>query len=559
MLERVFTCISTFELLDSRHLLSNDTWITFSLWIVSTSIIHAFLRRHEPTFFGYLYGLGFFLVLFGLLFRSSLVALKILVMGNLLLGIHIAFYRLTWHELRAFPGPPLGAITQFWVLREAYLGRTRFTMHKLGLKYGDWVRIGPNELYTGSVDALWAIMGPKGWAKGVSYDSGITKDRQGGDSVLTLKSLADHAPRRRIWEKAFTPKAIASYLPSIEARIEQLLTVVDDHVLNNQPMDLCLQIGYFAYDTMTDMAFGGGTNLLLTQKDKHGILHHMGQVVQQVGILRNVPWVTALVNSFSNAKIREQASFREFTKSMFVRRYKQGLATELDVFHYLLGEDSETGTKLNISELLADSTLVVIAGADTTRTVLIALFLYLLRSPEHMRRLQSALEEATDLSGPSLARIPYLDACLKEAMRLQPPSPANLQRVCPPEGAVIDGKMIPGGTKVRFSNWAMQRDARYFEAPEVFWPERWLNNPSPAQPHNPRALFAFMIGPGTCVAKNLAWMEMRLVVAHLLQKYDFQFAPGFDHEAFEKSWTDAYLILIEEPFLVQLKPRNWRS
>lgn len=127
-----------------------------------------------------------------------------------------------------------------------------------------------------------------------------------------------------------------------------------------------------------------------------------------------------------------------------------------------------------------------------------------------MSRLQSALE-ATDLTPASLAKIPYLDACLKEAMRLQPPSPANLQRVCPPEGAVIDGRRIPGGTKVRLSNWAMQRDARYFEAPDVFWPERWLTSPSPAQPHTPRALFAFMIGPGTCVAKNLALMEMRLV------------------------------------------------
>jgi cytochrome P450 len=150
---------------------------------------------------------------------------------------------------------------------------------------------------------------------------------------------------------------------------------------------------------------------------------------------------------------------------------------------------------------------------------MIAFFLYMLKHPSCMEKLQAELLAAPDLSPPTLARLEYLTACLQEAMRLQPPSPANLQRMCPPGGAVICGKKIPEGTKVRFSNYAVQRDDRYFNNPDQFRPERWLKKSAESEKLgekdterlNEKAFFSFLIGPGACVAKTLAWMEMRLV------------------------------------------------
>ncbi|PLW22805.1 hypothetical protein PCASD_12137 [Puccinia coronata f. sp. avenae] len=409
-------------------------------------------------------------------------------------------------------------------------------------------------------------MGSKGWPKGPSYDSGITKGDAGGDSVLTIKTLPEHATRRRIWTKAFTPKAIAEYLPSIETRLDEMISIIDDHVKQKQDVDLCLQLGCFVYNTMCDMAFGAlaGSDLLKSQEEKHRILTHMGRVVRQVGILRNMPWLTPLVQAWPSTQREDQSQFKEFTRSMFLRRRNQGLGSQIDVFHYLLGEDTETGTRLSVAELAADSTLLVITGSDTTRTVMIAFFLYMLKHPSCMEKLQAELLAAPDLSPPTLARLEYLTACLQEAMRLQPPSPANLQRMCPPGGAVICGKKIPEGTKVRFSNYAVQRDDRYFNNPDQFRPERWLKKSAESEKLgekgterlNEKAFFSFLIGPGACVAKTLAWMEMRLVVATLLTTYDLAFAEGFDPEAFESSWTDAYLLSIEEPFKVTFTPKN---
>lgn len=147
------------------------------------------------------------------------------------------------------------------------------------------------------------------------------------------------------------------------------------------------------------------------------------------------------------------------------------------------------------------------------RTILIALFLYLIRSPKSMNRLKSELDSLIDLSVSNLNQLNYLNACIKEVMRLQPPSPSSLQRICPKGGMIIDGRFIPEGTKVRFSNFAIQRDSRYFSDPDLFKPERWLDDQplSFSSSHDPRAFFPFLIGPGTCVAKNLALVELRMV------------------------------------------------
>lgn len=534
-----------------------------SLLLTLSAASHFILRRHEPTAFYYACFQSAFLILLRVVLWVPVdTAILSIFIFNLFLGIQIAFYRTFWHGLREFPGPKLAALTQAWILREAYIGRLRFTMLELSRKYGEWVRIGPNELYTTNLEALYAIMGPKGWPKSPSYDSGLTKGDLGGDSVLTIKTLPEHAIRRRIWNKAFTANAIQGYLPSIEKRLDEMMGVIDSHTKHRKPVDLRLQLGCFVYDTMCDMAYGAltGPDLLQTQEDKHQLLTQMGQVVRQVGIIRNMPWLTPLVNTFSNAG-KQQEDFKEFTRSMFLRRQAQGLGSRFDVFHYLLGEDTETGARLSRTELAADSTLLVITGSDTTRTVLTVLFLYLLKHPHCLQELQKELSAAPDLSPSGLSQLQYLNACLHEVMRLQPPSPSNLQRICPPGGALICGKHIPEGTRVRFSPYAIHRDPRYFDRPEEFRPERWMKEEisdkkvEKASILNEKAFFAFLLGPGACVARNLAWLEMRLVVATIITNYDLEFAEGFDPVAFESSWTDAYLLLIDQPFLVTFTPK----
>ncbi|MEX8519044.1 MAG: cytochrome P450 [Leptothrix sp. (in: b-proteobacteria)] len=114
-----------------------------------------------------------------------------------------------------------------------------------------------------------------------------------------------------------------------------------------------------------------------------------------------------------------------------------------------------------------------------------------------------------------LAALPWLTATLKEAMRLYPPIAALLTRRTT-QAIQVGGWTIPRGALLYVTPWVLQRDARWFEQPEAFRPERFL----PDAPPPPRgAWIAFGVGPRVCIGQHFAMLEMTLVAAMLLQRY----------------------------------------
>lgn len=73
-------------------------------------------------------------------------------------------------------------------------------------------------------------------------------------------------------------------------------------------------------------------------------------------------------------------------------------------------------------------------------------------------------------------KLPYLQACIKEGLRIFPPVAALRARITPPEGDHLNGYFVPGGVNVGFNLRAMQRHQVYGSDPEVFRPERWLES-----------------------------------------------------------------------------------
>ena len=90
---------------------------------------------------------------------------------------------------------------------------------------------------------------------------------------------------------------------------------------------------------------------------------------------------------------------------------------------------------------------IISAGSETTATLLSGAVYYLLKSPEKLQKLTSeirdSLPDANKMTFLDLARLPYLNACLQEAMRIYPPVPGVLPRRTLPGGAVISGHFIP--------------------------------------------------------------------------------------------------------------------
>ena len=132
---------------------------------------------------------------------------------------------------------------------------------------------------------------------------------------------------------------------------------------------------------------------------------------------------------------------------------------------------------------VTDSQPTSFAGADTTAISLRAIFYYLARNPSVQSALFAEIDRADaagHLSHPvtfaEAMNLPYLQAAIKEALRMHPGVGLLLERVVPPEGAEFESVYLPGGTVVGMNPWVVARDRGvYGEDADAFRPERWLD------------------------------------------------------------------------------------
>ena len=100
-----------------------------------------------------------------------------------------------------------------------------------------------------------------------------------------------------------------------------------------------------------------------------------------------------------------------------------------------------------MDKLQANCSLLIIGGSETTATLLSGVTYYLLTNPEAMRKLtaeiRSSFKSEEDIDFMSVSTLPYLLACLDEALRMYPPVPLGLPRVVPKGGATVSGHFVP--------------------------------------------------------------------------------------------------------------------
>jgi cytochrome P450 len=118
-----------------------------------------------------------------------------------------------------------------------------------------------------------------------------------------------------------------------------------------------------------------------------------------------------------------------------------------------------------------------------------------------------------------------------------------------------NGRVIPEWTQLALHTYSIHRDPRYFHTPDAFLPERWFGKGAPAGEHNTAAFIPFSYGPTICAGKNLALMEMRMVLCWILQHFRFSRAPGVAYEEWEEKIQD-WFVVHHEPLLVNVTRRE---
>ncbi|KAJ4702076.1 putative Cytochrome P450 [Melia azedarach] len=177
---------------------------------------------------------------------------------------------------------------------------------------------------------------------------------------------------------------------------------------------------------------------------------------------------------------------------------------------------------------------VFIAGSDTSAVTVVWAMTYLMKNAEAMRKAQEEIRHVTGNKGfvdeDDIQRLPYVEAIVKETMRLQPTIPLLLPRETM-EKCSIDGYEIPARTRVYVNIWAIGRDPEVWDEPERFDPDRFMGSSSSIDLKGQNfELIPFGAGRRICPGMSMGLATVQLALANLLYKFDWEMPSGMKVE-----------------------------
>ncbi|EME82106.1 uncharacterized protein MYCFIDRAFT_139090 [Pseudocercospora fijiensis CIRAD86] len=132
--------------------------------------------------------------------------------------------------------------------------------------------------------------------------------------------------------------------------------------------------------------------------------------------------------------------------------------------------------------------------------------------------------------------MPYLQACIKEGLRIHPVVAVPLEQVVPKGGLTLSGTYFPAGTIIGCSPFVVARDEKLFPHPDTFRPERWLEASGQNLLAMERGSLAWGSGKRVCIGKNVAMLEMSKLIPQLLRRYSLELERNVDRTSSVKSW-----------------------
>ena len=201
------------------------------------------------------------------------------------------------------------------------------------------------------------------------------------------------------------------------------------------------------------------------------------------------------------------------------------------VLHGIFNSDLPQSDK-TAARIYQEAMTLVGAGSETTGSALEHVFYHVLSNPSIKARLCEEITKGAEdgdlMSNQTLKNLPYLEACIKEGLRMGNEVCGRLARVDPVNVITYKSYHFPPSTVISMSMRDMHLDSNCHPDPTTYNPDRFLD---PTMRKQSERFFApFGQGTRSCVGRDLAMLEMTMVVANLLYR--------FDVELFETTWED---------------------
>jgi benzoate 4-monooxygenase len=175
---------------------------------------------------------------------------------------------------------------------------------------------------------------------------------------------------------------------------------------------------------------------------------------------------------------------------------------------------------------------MLVAGHDTTAYQLSMTLIEIVKHPLVLRKLQEELDRALpnrddNFSADALTELTYLNCVINEGNRLQPVGSQGSVREAPCD-VEYEGMTIPKGSTVIVPAYAMHRSS-IIRKPDEFIPERWLAD-DPELETLKSLFYPFSSGKRNCVGQNLAMLELRMFIATLFRRFNFELVSKVSYE-----------------------------
>ncbi|PYI01496.1 cytochrome P450 [Aspergillus sclerotiicarbonarius CBS 121057] len=425
----------------------------------------------------------------------------------------IFFYQRLSSPVSNIPGPWYTKFTSLVVKYHEFSARRRTFIHELHKEYGPVVRIAPNEVSFATLDAIREIYA----SGGSGYDKTEFYDLFRQFRIKTMFSTLDkqgHSERKRQLADRYAMSNIMRehHMSAIRDNAKSFVS----KCATGLSVDVYVYLHCYALDCVTNFMFSPRGLKSLNDEEDFDLMAEMTyhNSLQKVLLHYYLPQLAPYFPSWLLPRRAPKAN-----------EYVHRVTAEDDPEEYsLVARLRRKDASLSLSQVAAECKDHMAAGIDTTGDGLCFLMWELSRP--HNFQFQDRLYE--DLrSAPEdtpIERLPYLDAVIKEALRCAPPIPMSFPRYVPSGGRTIDGKFIPERTIVSCQPYTVHRlDEKIFPEPDRFNPDRWVEEEGFNERN--RLFFAFSTGGRGCTGRNLATVEMKILLQEVYSRFRTTVAP----------------------------------
>jgi hypothetical protein len=215
----------------------------------------------------------------------------------------------------------------------------------------------------------------------------------------------------------------------------------------HEKLDMVRLYNFTTFDVMGDLTFGEPLHMLdRAEYDPWvSVIFTSLKVASYLSVMMSYPWLWRAFKKYVPESVnRRRMDHFNHSVTRVTKRLEKGRDVEgVDLWDLVLSQ--KEGRGLTRGEMDSNASLFMIAGTETTATLVSGLTYLLLRNPDCMAKLndeiRSAFASDADMTMEQLAALPYLSACIKEAFRLYPPVPIGMPRLTPQDGSTIVGNM----------------------------------------------------------------------------------------------------------------------